>query len=114
RGYRQIVGERGFRLPDRYDDYMPQVEEIRSAMRARDDGRVPCHNDLLAANVMDDGTRLWFIDYEYAGNNDACFELGNIWSEANLGLERLEELVHSYYGHASRATVARARLMGLM
>ncbi len=31
---------------------------------------------------MDDGKRLWLIDYEYSGNNDPCFELGNIWSEA--------------------------------
>ena len=45
---------------------------------------MPCHNDLLAANMIDDGDRLWLIDYEYSGNNDPCFELGNIWSEANL------------------------------
>ena len=59
---------------------------------------MPCHNDLLAANIMDDGDRLWFIDYEYAGNNDPCFELGNIWSEADLAPDRLDELVAAYYG----------------
>jgi thiamine kinase-like enzyme len=75
---------------------------------------VPCHNDLLAANIMDDGERIWFVDYEYSGNNEACFELGNIWSEADLDLEALEFLVTSYYGQASRARVARARLLGLM
>ena len=42
---------------------------------------VPCNNDLLAANFIDDGERIWLIDYEYSGNNDACFELGNIWGE---------------------------------
>jgi len=52
---------------------------------------VPQH--LLAANILDDGARLWFIDYEYSGNNDACFELGNIWSEASLPIDRLEHLV---------------------
>ena len=40
---------------------------------------MPCNNDLLAANFIDDGARLWVIDYEYGGNNDPCFELGNIW-----------------------------------
>jgi len=114
RGYLAVVRERGFRLPDRYLDFIPQVEAIRAALAVQGGGTVPCHNDLLAANILDDGTRLWFIDYEYSGNNDACFELGNIWSEATLPLDRLEHLVAAYYGLASRAKVARARLLALM
>jgi thiamine kinase-like enzyme len=114
RGYLDIVRDRGYRLPPRYADFAGQVAEIRRAMAVRAEGLVPCHNDLLAANIMDDGQRTWFIDYEYSGNNDACFDLGNIWSEANLSLERLEELVFTYYGYASPAKLARARLFGLM
>ncbi|HTE75086.1 MAG TPA: LPS biosynthesis choline kinase, partial [Actinomycetes bacterium] len=60
------------------------------------------------------GDRLWLIDYEYGGNNDPCFELGNIWSESLLSLEQLEVLVDSYYGEHLRHKVARARLLGLM
>ena len=42
---------------------------------------MPCHNDLLAENYMQvDGT-LRLIDYEYSGNNDPCFELGNTCQE---------------------------------
>jgi thiamine kinase-like enzyme len=112
RNYLAIVQERGFRLPPRYLDFMPQVERINAAL-----GKVPtvpCHNDLLAANIMDDGRRIWFIDYEYAGNNDPCFELGNIWSEANLAVDRLEHLVTTYLGCRSPAKIARARLLALM
>ncbi len=112
--YLDLVQDRGFRLPADYVDFMPQVDQIRSALTVRHEGFVPCHNDLLAANIIDDGQRIWFIDYEYAGNNDPCFELGNIWSEANLSLDRLDELVAAYYGQPSRAKVARARLFGLM
>ena len=75
---------------------------------------MPCHNDLLAANLIDAGDRLWLIDYEYAGMNDPCFELGNIWSEATLAPERLDELVTAYYGRRSRSLIARARLLGLI
>ncbi|HEX3337380.1 MAG TPA: choline kinase family protein [Jatrophihabitans sp.] len=114
RGYLDIVTHHGFRLPARYREFLPQVERIRDALAVRSGPTVPCHNDLLAANVMDDGQRLWFIDYEYAGNNDPCFELGNIWSEAALGVDRLEELVGAYYGTPSRSKVARARLLALM
>jgi thiamine kinase-like enzyme len=75
---------------------------------------VPCNNDLLAGNFIDDGARLWLVDYEYAGNNDPCFELGNIWSEAALSVGMLESLVTAYYGMPRPAKVARARLLGLM
>lgn len=114
RRYLGIVRERGFRLPARYDDFVPQVERMRAALAVRDDGTVPCNNDLLAGNFIDDGAKLWLIDYEYAGNNDACFELGNIWSEADLTLDQLEELVTSYYGDRLVHKIARARLLGLM
>ncbi|MGH8959846.1 MAG: phosphotransferase [Jatrophihabitantaceae bacterium] len=112
RGYLAIVQDRRFRLPPRYLDFMPQVERIRVALGHAP--TVPCHNDLLAANILDDGRHVWFIDYEYAGNNDPCFELGNIWSEANLPADRLEELVTAYFGHRSPAKTARARLLALM
>ena len=73
-----------------------------------------CNNDLLAANFIDDGDRLWIIDFEYAGNNDPCFELGNIWSESNLVPDQLDELISHYYGRERPHLVARARLLGLM
>jgi thiamine kinase-like enzyme len=114
RGYLSIVRECGFRLPSRYLEFMPQAEHIRAALAVQSPGTVPCHNDLLAANIMDDGERIWFVDYEYAGNNDPCFELGNIWSEADLPAERLDELVTAYVGFHSPATIARARLFALM
>ena len=114
RRYRALVHEHGFRIPDGYDDFAPLVAEIEDAMAVHPRRPVPCHNDLLAANIMDDGERLWLIDYEYAGNNDACFELGNIASEAHLGHDRLEELVGVYFGHESPALSARARLYALM
>lgn len=113
-GYLGIVQDRGFRLPAGYLDHASQVDRIRSALAARPEPTVPCHNDLLAANMLDDGRRLWFIDFEYAGNNDPCFELGNIWSEAELGPDRLAELVTAYYGGESPARTARARLFALL
>jgi thiamine kinase-like enzyme len=83
-------------------------------MAARDEGTVPCNNDLLAENFIDVGDAFRLIDYEYSGNNDACFELGNVWSESNLALEQLDELVAHYYGRPLANKVARARLWGLM
>jgi thiamine kinase-like enzyme len=110
--YRAIVAEHGFRLPARYDEFAPRVELVARALGPR--VTVPCHNDLLAANLLDDGERVRIIDYEYAGNNDPCFELGNIWSEAALPAPLLDVLVTAYFGRPRPAQVARARLFGLM
>ncbi len=114
RQYLSVVEENGFRIPARYRDFMPLVERIRAALAAAPLATVPCHNDLLAANIMDDGARLWFIDYEYSGNNDPCFELGNIWSEAALPPERLGDLLSAYFETVTDALLARARLLALM
>ncbi len=115
--YRRIVAEHGFRLPPRYDEFAPAVEQIRRALGPR--VTVPCHNDLLAENLLlcDDGAgdeRVLIIDYEYAGNNDPCFELGNIWSEATLPGPLLDVLVTAYFGRPRPVQVARARLFGLV
>lgn len=112
RDYLRTVQCGGFRIPDGYLDQVGRVEEIRKALVATDEGTVPCHNDLLAENFIDDGERLWLIDYEYSGNNDACFELGNIWTECRLDLDQLEELVTTYYRRPRRSRLARARLLG--
>ena len=116
--YLALVRERGFRLPARYEEFMPQVERIRLAMAATPEPTVPCNNDLLAGNFIDEGPRIRLIDYEYSGNNEASFELGNVWSESTLADDLLDVLVHSYWeGRSSgelAAKVARARLWGLM
>jgi thiamine kinase-like enzyme len=112
--YLAIVRERGFRLPNRYEEFEPQIRELERAMRVRSEQTVPCNNDLLAENLIDVGREMRLIDYEYSGNNEASFELGNVWSESNLSLGQLEELVAHYYGRPLRSKVARARLWGLM
>ena len=112
--YLAIVHERGFRLPARYEELEPQIRELERAMRVRPEQTVPCNNDLLAENFIDVGGEMRLIDYEYSGNNEPSFELGNVWSESNLSLEQLEELVGHYYGRPLRNKVARARLWGLM
>lgn len=114
RRYLSVARRSGFRIPAGYDELTPQFDAAAAALAARDTGTVPCNNDLLAANFIDDGDRIWLIDYEYSGNNDACFELGNIWAECQLSVDALAELVTAYYGRPLRNRIARARLLGLV
>ena len=114
RTYLEIVQERGYRLPDNYLYFADKIFQMRTAMKILDTGTVPCNNDLLPGNFIDDGKQVWIIDYEYSGNNDPCFELGNIWAEAFLDLAHLEELVDAYYGAHRPEKFARAWLQALL
>ena len=77
--------------------------------------RVPCHNDLLAENYLDDGDRLWIVDYEYSGNNDPAFELGQHMPGARLrrGADR-GSCAPPTSATATPALLARMRLQMIM
>ena len=108
RGYLELVRARDYRLPADYLEFEGSVDRIRAALAVRREPTVACNNDLLAGNFIDDGNHVRLIDYEYSGNNDACFELGKIWSECHLTDDQLEHLVTSYYGRHLFNKVARA------
>jgi len=112
--YLKALHDNGFRSPADYLDFTGHFAEIQRVLDAGDQTTVPCNNDLLAGNFVDDGTKVWLIDYEYSGNNDPCFELGNIWGECGLSDDQLAELVGLYYGRPLRHKTARARLQGIV
>jgi thiamine kinase-like enzyme len=111
--YLKVVRDNGFRLPNDYLDFADQFDAIHRVLSATDRTTVPCNNDLLAANFVEDGDHVWLIDYEYSGNNDPCFELGNTSCECQLSADQREELVTAYYGRRLRHKIARARLQGI-
>lgn len=105
--YLEIVRAHGMKIPAGYADYVPLAAGIEDALAARPLPLVPCNNDLMAENFIDDGTMLRLVDYEYSGNNDPCFELGHICNEAEFGPELVEELCLAYFGHRDPPIVAR-------
>jgi thiamine kinase-like enzyme len=112
--YLKTVLDNGFKMPHDYLNYAAKFAEAEKALTTTDRTTVPCSNDLLAENFIEDGDKMWLIDYEYSGNNDPCFELGNIWSECGLSVEQLDELVTAYYGRRLRHKTARAHLQGIV
>ena len=55
------------------------------------------HNDLLAANFIDDGNRLWLIDWDYAGFNSPLFDLANLVSNNGLSVEQEDWVLEIYF-----------------
>ncbi len=112
--YLRLCRDRSIRVPDGYLDRMPTVERIEKAMTVNPLATVPCNNDLLAENYIDDGKHLWLIDYEYSGNNDPTFELGNTCQEMQFDEARIREVCAAYFGTDSPAMIARMKLNMIM
>jgi thiamine kinase-like enzyme len=112
--YLDIVGRHAMRIPDGYMEYVSVARRIEAALAVRPLSLVPCNNDLLAENFIDDGRMLRLVDYEYSGNNDPCFELGNICNENDFAPEQFEQLCAAYFGQASRDKIARMWLYHCM
>ncbi len=80
--------------------------EALALLEALDDrpaGRVLCHNDLLAANRLHSGGRLWAIDWEYSAMGSPWFDLAAIAEGDGLNPDARERLVHAYLEHAPSA-----------
>ncbi len=68
------------------------------------------HNDLLAANWLDDGRRLWLIDWDYAGFNSPLFDLANLSCNNEFDATQDHALLQAYFGQAPDAKRMRAFL----
>ena len=112
--YLGVVDERSITIPTGYRDRLDRLPRIEAALAVHPLPTVPCHNDLLAENYLDDGERLWLVDYEYSGNNDPSFELGNTCQEQGWDDARIRELCAAYFGEATDALLARMRLQMIM
>ena len=111
--YLDLALKNEYELPQGFRDYLPAFTQLKEKIREKPALLVPCHNDLLAANFIKDEDRIWIVDYEYAGNNDPAFELGNMWIEARLDLNTLKEIVELYYGEFKPSLFARTWLMAM-
>jgi thiamine kinase-like enzyme len=113
--YREIAVARGAPPPAGLRRLAAGAGAIRAALRGPEHAPVPCHNDLLASNVLDDGRRLWIVDWEYAGMGDRYFDLGNLAVNNDFGEDDELALLQAYWPDGGSARrIAALRLMRVM
>ncbi len=113
--YRVIVEEHGVSVGERYEQAHGLAAEIEERMVGPDHAPVLCHDDLLPANLIDDGRRVRIVDWEYAGMGDRFFDLGSLSVHAGLDEGDDEWLLTAYWGEPPTARrFAALRLMRLM
>lgn len=115
--YHRIVVDNGYPLPADYARYAGRAKRIGEVLTRTRARTAPCHNDLMPGNFIESdgpGSHLWIVDYEYSGNNDPCYDLGDAINELELDPVRAEQLVLEYHGEDRPTELARARLWSLM
>ena len=110
--YAATAAERGADVPDDYDEAHGHARRIEAALTGPEHKPVPCHNDLLAANFLHDGERLWIVDWEYAGMGDRYFDLGNFAVNNELTADDEFALLTAYFDE--RPPARRLAALGLM
>jgi len=96
--YKRLLAEKGAPLPDGYAAAEAQADATRRALEATARPLVPSHCDPLCENFLDTGERMVVIDYEYSGNNDPMWDLGDLSVEGAFGPEQDAALLHAYFG----------------
>jgi len=109
--YRATAEAHGVEIPAEFKPMRALADRIRSA-RGPQPG-VPCHNDLLNANFLDDGS-VRIVDWEYAGMGDRFFDLANFSVNHEFSVEDDRVLLRVYFGEAREADLASVRMMRFM
>ncbi len=96
RDYARTLERGGSRMTSELPRYLALARDFEAA-------QIPLpivfgHNDLLPANILDDGDRLWLIDFEYAGFNTAMFDLAGLASNAGMDDAQADVLLDVYFG----------------
>jgi thiamine kinase-like enzyme len=103
--------EHGVEIPPEYDDALSVARHIRATRGEQP--VVPCHNDLLNANFLDDG-EIRIVDWEYAGMGDRFFDLANFSINHEFSLADDRRLLAAYFGETRDSDLASLRLMRFM
>ena len=96
--YKRLLAEKGATLPDGYSEAEAQADATRRALEAAARPLVPSHCDPLCENFLDTGDRMVVIDYEYSGNNDPMWDLGDLSVEGLFGPAQDAALLRAYFG----------------
>jgi thiamine kinase-like enzyme len=105
----------GAPVPAPYAAASALAHRIEAALDGPEHVPVPCHDDLLSANLLFDGEQVRIVDWEYAGMGDRFFDLGNLAVNNDLDAAAEEALLAAYFGEpATPRRLAALRLQKLM
>jgi thiamine kinase-like enzyme len=101
--YLKVLSRKTVDFPEGYYDVLEEANGVREALETHRIDLAPCHCDPLCENFLDDGNRMWIIDWEYSGMNDPLWDLGDFSVEAGFSAHHDREMLEAYFGRAPTA-----------
>src|SRR5262245_10923327 len=101
-------------LPPQIDELRSRIARVREAIAAVALPKVFCHNDTVPQNFLWDGEHVRLVDWDYAGNFYAAFELGSFICTADLGDQQRDTFLRAYAADLDAPAHARIRLMSFV
>lgn len=96
--YLDVLKKLGGRFPDGYDALQKEALAVREALRKGALPLVPSHNDPVPENFLNTATQLYLLDWEFAGNNDPMWDLGDLSVEAQFDEAQDRAMLTAYNG----------------
>lgn len=96
--YLDVLSTKTVSLPDGYHDVVTEADAIRRILDRTPVETVASHCDPLCENFLDTGTRMWIVDWEYAGMNDPMWDLGDLSVEGDFNDAQDSEMLLAYFG----------------
>ncbi len=101
--YLTVLRDLNAELPEGFSDVQKDAEQVREALSRHTLPVRPCHCDPMVENCIDNGKQVFIIDFEYAGNNDPMWDLGDISVEGDFTDEQDRIFLETYFGHSPDA-----------
>ena len=101
--YLSVLSGKDIDLPEGYHDIVEAAGPIKRLLAEEEGALAPCHCDPLCENFLDDGRRMWIVDWEYSGMNDPLWDLGDLSVEAGFDEEQDAEMLRAYVGREPTA-----------
>ncbi|MDH3689855.1 MAG: phosphotransferase, partial [Gammaproteobacteria bacterium] len=96
--YLDVLRQKNAPLPGGYEKVQKEADTIREALAANRPPLAPCHNDPAPENLVDTGKRVYILDWEFGGNNDPFWDLGDLSVETDFSEEQDRVLLQTYLG----------------
>ncbi|MCP4430994.1 MAG: phosphotransferase [Gammaproteobacteria bacterium] len=101
--YLEVLRDLNADLPEGFSEVQQDAEAVRDALSRHELPSKPCHCDPMVENCVDNGRQMYIIDFEYAGNNDPMWDLGDISVEGDFTEEQDRVFLEAYFGHSPDA-----------
>ena len=112
--YLRLLKRRKIELPKSIDKYSKTIDNLGKILALYRNHLVPCHNDIVPENIINSHHQIYLIDFDYSGNNDFCFDLGNLSVEMGYNENQVNQLVKYYCGTIQEKILFRVYLQSIV